>query len=317
MVRPVSDISEGVSRSSLFTRWLWVLGLALYLAVVTYVGWRRLGETLLSVHWPNLAMTAAVYIAALWLRAAKWRLVLGGKRQAVGLFFVSKAGGGLSPGRVGELAPLLLPGHRDAGLAAWIILDRLLEGGATILLGLAGLLSLNAATAQMAWLFGGALLCLVVLPMILLRHRTFFARAAAWVRRPLPLHRVLCLFETVSREMMGLDRVLPWTAALTLIATSMDIVVAKELYRCFGYDVPYALLATTQCAHGLTSIMPFTPNATGVPYLVAGGIVHAWAGVPVATIAAVIGLNTPLAAVLFWSSFGMGASGLRFHRRTE
>jgi len=183
-------MKDGVPRASRFTlhtsRWLWIVGLASYMAVVSYVGWRRLGEVMASFHAPSLVAMAAVYVAAVWARAAKWRLVLGADRQAVGLYFVSKAGGGLSPGRVGELAPLLLPGHRDARLAAWIILDRLLEGGSTILLGIAGVLLLKVAAARTIWVFVGALVVLVVAPMILLQsgpssqRRPKRSRARPW-----------------------------------------------------------------------------------------------------------------------------------------
>ncbi|HPC15343.1 MAG TPA: methyltransferase domain-containing protein [Candidatus Hydrogenedentes bacterium] len=300
-----------VSRTS---GWLWIIGLSLYVAFVSYVGWRHMGEKISGLHVPSLTAMAAAYLFALWLRAVKWRFAIGPGRQSTGLYFVSKAGGALSPGRVGELAPLLLPGHRDARLAAWIILDRFLEGGATILLGLAGLLVFKISNVRMTWLFGGSLIVLVVAPMMILRRRAFFASAAQRIRRPALAHRALSLAETVSREMAGLDRVIPWAAAISLAATGMDLVVGKQLYRCFGHDVPFALLAIAQCAHALASVTPFTPNATGVPYVVAGGILYAWGGLPPETIAAAIGVNAVVVGVLFWSSFGIGATGLRWRR---
>ncbi len=292
-------------------RHLWLVGVGLYIAILWYIGWQRIGAAFASMNPWLLAAQVATMSTAMWLRALKWRLVLGPGQDAVGLHFLSKVGAGFSPGRVGELAPLLLRRHRTPRMGAWIVVDRLLETAATLGFGLVGLIALQMPKRGIAVTFGVAVVVFVIAPFYVLRQRTWFLWLAARFRPESVPHRTFMLIAAMSDEIRRLGVQLPMASALTALCTCLDLVTAILLYLSFGYRVSFAVLATVQCAHGIASAVPFLPNATGVPYLVAAGLLHQLAGVPEAVLAAGVGVSLSLSNILLWTSFGLVAAKLR------
>lgn len=308
-----ADAPAAVPRRRLFaSRRLWVIGIALYIGAIWYLGWRHVCAALLDVRLPFLACLIALETANMWFRAAKWRLALGPGKQSVALYFVSKAAGNLSPGRVGELAPLLLRDHRSPRLAAWIVLDRLIEAGATIVLGVFGLAMLRiphgGTILAVSLLF---LVLFVALPLLLLAQHRFLSFFASRFKQGTPLHTVASFLAETSSESLLFRRRMPLMVCMTLLATASDVVVGIFLFLAQGYSVGFMALAAVQCAHGIVSAIPLTPNATGLPYLVALDIVHELAGVPWNVLLVSVALRTACANAVFWSSFGIGASGFR------
>ena len=292
-------------------RYLWVVGAALYLGIIAYIGWHRIEDALASIDPKMLACAVGVCALSLWVRALKWRLMLGAGQKAVGLFFLSKAGGGMSPGRVGELAPMMLKKHRTPRMGAWIVTDRLLEIAATLGLGLFGLLALRIPKGAIALTFAAAMCVLVIAPFFVLTRRRAFLWIAGRSRGGTLPHRTAMLIAAISDEIRLLGRKIPAASAMTVLATSLDLVVGMFLYMSFGYQVAFPLLAVVQCAHALASAVPLTPNATGVPYLVAAGLLYQIGGVPEDVLAAAVGVNMAVAGVVFWTSFLFGAAELR------
>jgi len=297
-------------------RYLWGVGLALYLGAIFYVGWQGIGDALAAVEVRLILALMAVDATGLWIRALKWRLVLGPGRDAVSLFFLSKAAGGWSPGRVGELAPLLLRKHRTPRMAAWIVADRLIEITATLGLGLVGLLALaglqGAHKLGMLGMVCAAIVVLVLTPLYLLTRRRLFLGLARRVREGSRVHRVCMLLAAVSDEIVGLGRLVPVTSALTVLASCMDIGIGVLLYLSFSYRVSFAIIAVAQCAHGISSAVPFLPNATGVPYAVAAEIIHEVGRVPWEVLLAAVGVRLATANGVFWAYFGLvGAAAVR------
>jgi len=290
------------------TRHLWIIGIALYVGAVWFIGWRSIRDALATLDAASLAGMLGATFVAIWLRAVKWRFVLGGGQNAVGVYFLSKAAGGWSPGRVGELAPLLLKRYRTPRMAAWIAVDRLLEIAATLGLGLIGLVGFRAPEYALLVTICLALGALVVAPLYVLTRRGWYLRLAAHTREASMVHRLSMLLAAMSDEIRHLGKSMPLASALTILATSADIVVAMFLYHAFGFDVSFLLLAVVQCAHGLASAVPIIPNATGVPYLVAAGLLYRLAGVPEEVLVAAIAINMVTSNVAFWSSFGIGGA---------
>jgi len=286
--------------------YLWVIGAALYIGVVWYLDWRSIGDAVASADLRILVGLMALETAGLWVRALKWRLVLGPRQEAVGLFFLAKAAGNFSPGRVGELAPLVLKKFRTPRVGAWIMLDRLLEIAATLGLGLAGLAALQIPKRGMVVMVCVAFAVLVVAPLYVLTRRRLFLWCAGRVSEGGVFHRVFMLLAAVSEEIVRLGRAVPIASAITFLATCIDICIAVLLYKSFGYEVGFALLAVVSCAHGLVSAIPFTPNATGVPYLVAAALVFEIAGVPKEVLAAAVGVRMVAVNIVFWPSFALG-----------
>jgi SAM-dependent methyltransferase len=293
----------------------WLIGLVLYGCAVAYIGWAPLRDSLAAVRLPWLLSMGALMLVSLWLRAMKWRWALGPNQSAAGLFFLSKAAGGYSPARIGELAPLLIPRHRTPRLAAWIVLDRLLETGATVGLGIAGCIALGLPQRAMGAVFAAALILLVVLPFYLLTRRALFERAAGWFPNESTPRRLCMTVASVSDEIRSFRAMLPIAGAWSAACTMLDLAVGMLLYYSFGYAVPFSLLAVVQCAHGIASAVPFLPNATGGPYLVAAGLLYKFAAIPEGVLATAVGINVALSNVLFWASFTLGAASLRASRK--
>lgn len=292
-------------------RHLWVVGLCVYAAAVWYVGWDALRGAFASLHVQWLCLMVAAMIASLWLRAMKWRWALGPRANAIGLFFLSKGAGGFSPARIGELAPLLLRRYRTPRLAAWIVIDRLVETGATLGLGLAAFIALGLPQRAVGIAFVVALIVLVIVPVGLLTRRAALERfSQRFPAGSLP-RRAGVLLASVGSEIDAFRWRLPLAFGWSFACTCLDVVVGMLLLRSFGFSLSFTLLAVVQCAHGVASAMPFLPNATGGPYLVAAGLLYQFGGVGPDILAAAIGLNVAASNVLFWTSFVLGSLSLR------
>lgn len=321
MVEPVAFVGHVRRFSRRHGRWLWVVGAMVYLCVLWYIGWDGFIAALGAIAWPWLGAMMAVEVGVVWGRAWKWRYGIGPGRDAVRLYFMAKAGGNLTPGRVGELSPLLLARHRSPRTAAWIILDRLLEIAATLVVGAIGAVVLGIALADslqlQPWMIAlgwtAALAGMVLVPLLLVtRHRALGAIAAR-----LPdgsrAQRIGVWIAEVSREACQFGVKAPALAVLTFAATAADLVIGMLLYGSFGFWLPLALLAAAQCVHALVSVIPITPNATGVPYLAAAVLLHEVAGVPPEVLALAVPVRMALAGAVFWLSFAvaMGRRGER------
>jgi len=123
-------------------RYLWIAGLLLYLGIIAYIGFEDVGSALRTLDYRYIAALMLIEASALAIRAWKWRIALGPNQQSLRACFISKAGGNLTPARLGEFSPLLLEEHRSARVGAWILLDRVLEASATIVIGLIGLIAI-------------------------------------------------------------------------------------------------------------------------------------------------------------------------------
>ena len=297
---------------------LWLVGLALYIGAVWLIGWQEIGQALVRAKWPILVCLAAVDCGAIGTRMLKWRIALGAGQRAPALFMLSKAAGGWSPGRIGELAPLLLRKHRTPRTAAWIVLDRLLETATTLTLGLLGLLWLQTEHKfAIALPLCAALVILVGAPLLGLTRRGFFLWCKHHTRETSVLHRIATMLLAVADEFVGLRKLVPAASTLTIVATCIDVSVSVLLYLAFGYRVSFALLATVQCVHGITSAIPFTPNATGVPFLVTAGLLYKLGGLPEDVLAASLAVRLAIQSAVFWSVFGLaGTIGLKAYPGT-
>ncbi|MCP4639740.1 MAG: flippase-like domain-containing protein [bacterium] len=314
MTTPEMPTMGQPKRSKWFlARHLWIVGLVVYLTVIWIVGVRRIGSTLTSVNVRLLGAVFVLEIAGLWIRALKWRYALGPRSRAVGLFFLSRCAGYWMPMRVGELSPLLIKEHRTPKMGAWIVVDRVLEISTTLFLGCIGVIALQISNRAIivAMVLTGCVF--VVVPVYLLTRRSLFLWLAERCREGSLLQRVSLFLAAICHEVIALRWRIPLAAAITVAAGCMDVIVSICLWWSFGYLLPFALLATAKCVHAVTCAVPFTPNATGVPFVTAGLLLHEVGGVPTAVITAAVGVYIALVSVVFWSVAGLigAAFGLR------
>lgn len=292
-------------------RYLYIVGLTLLVALVWHFGWRELLETVAAARPAPLLGMMALLLTGFWIRAWKWRYALGKGQNAVGLFFLAKVAGNLSPGRIGELTPLLLRRHRNARVAAWIILDRIIEVACTLALGLLGVavLGLLGWTA-IAFLTGIGLLAGVVGLYVVYRNNVRQG-APAQVRPDSWRQRALDVIAQLRCETRILGTGLPLILLITLAGKTLDIYAVILLCKAFGYSPSFLLVCAARCAHALISGIPVTPDATGVPFVAAAYFLHEFAGIPYATLTAALALEVLVINALLWLSFLAAARDLR------
>ena len=285
-------------------RYLWIVGVVLYLGAITYVGWGDVAGAVSGIQFSFLALFIVVELAALGLRALKWRIALGPNANALQACFLSKGGGNLTPARLGEFAPLLTTTHRSARVGAWIIFDRVIEASATLVIGLAGLavvLGVTQGSALALW----SLLFLAALigGLFLLSNRNVRLVLAGSAPAHTFRARMAALLETTGKELVSLRERAGILIVLTIAASLLDLVLGFVLFLSFGLTVGLAVLALAQLVHALTSTIPLAPNATGIPYAAAAVVLVEVAGVPLEIMAAVIGVRILLASGVFWACF--------------
>lgn len=252
-----------------------------------------------------------ITVAALWLRVFKWRLALGRGSKPVGLFWLSKAAGEFSPGRVGELSPLLLRAYRNARVGAWIVIDRLLETIVTLALGVLGMLLISTSSRTVILLVSAALIASLLLALHALTRHTVFTSLARRFPCSSRRHRVFEMLAAVSSEARGFRARWLSVTVLTGVAGCMDVWAGMLLYDAFSWSVSFPLMAAAKGVHAITSAIPVTPNATGVPYLTTAVLIHETGGVPANVLASAIALAVAITNTVFWISAAFAAMSLR------
>ena len=298
------------SRKRRTIRYLWVVGLLLYVLVVWIVGFGKLRETLAGANLGILALVAGIELTAQWVRALKWRLVLGPRSRGVGLFFLSRCAGFWMPMRMGELSPLLLKAHRTPKVAAWIVVDRMLEIGTTLGLGALGVLVLKVRVEGTLAAVAVAGCVFVVAPFFVLTQRRLFLALAERFGEGSRARRGLLFLADIRGEVVALGPRMPLASAMTFAAGALDVAGGMALYACFGFGLPFALVAAVKCTHALTSAIPLTPNATGIPFVTAGLLLNQVGGVPAHVVATAVPLYIVLVNVIFYSMVGIAATDL-------
>lgn len=288
-------------------KYLWAIGIAFYIAVIWYVGWERLAEAVRGAAlWPLVVMMALM-AAGQMLRALKWRFALGSGQHAFRAFALSKMGGEWSPGRIGEFAPLMIARHRSTRVAAWIVADRVFEMAATLGIGFAGLLLIRTANRGYMLAAVAGVTGLVALGLFILTRRRWLDLIACRLPPDSRVRRYAFVLVGVSEELLGFARYAPVLFAVTIAAGAIDVVVGYALFLAFGFALPIALLAAAKGLHAVTSAIPITPNATGIPYFAAAALLHEVGGVSPGVLTATVGISVIAGQLVLWSSFALAA----------
>jgi len=288
-------------------KYLWAIGVTFYIAVIWFVGWDRLVDAVRGAAlWP-LAGMFALMAAGQVLRALKWRYALGRGQHAFRAFAVSKAGGEWSPGRIGEFAPLMIAQHRSSRVAAWIVADRVFEMAATLGIGFAGLLLIRAANRGYMLSAVAGVIALVAFGLFILTRRRWLDAIARRMPADSRARLYTLLLVRVSEELIGFARYAPVLFGVTIATGLIDLAVGYSLYVAFGFAVPIAVLAAAKGLHAVTSAIPITPNATGIPYFAAAALLHEVGGVEPGALAASVGISVIASQLVLWSSFGLAA----------
>lgn len=286
-------------RVATFRRYGFLLvGVALLGLLIAHFGWDTLRDALATADPGYLAAMTLLIVAGFWIRAFKWAYALPPHIGAVTLFFLAKVGGNWTPGRVGELAPLLLREHRNAGMLAWVLADRVIEIAFTLWMGALGLYALGLLNLPVALgvLIAGPVF--VGFAIILVLRRKFRASVAGVRRQRLALG--LLQLQSAIRH---LGTRIPVVLMLTALAKVTDIYAVILLCAAFGYDASFLLVCAARCAHALVAAIPMTPDATGVPFVAAAWLLHEHAAIPYPVLTAALALELLLINVVLHLSF--------------
>jgi len=294
---------------------LWLRGAALafiacavFATVGTYIGWERIAAQLAQLSAWHASGSAIALGGALGLRVMKWRYVLGPGANASTVFFLSKAAGDWSPGRVGELSPLMFKSLRSQRVGAWILMDRVLEIAIALAFGLAGLAAVFA--------FGGAAWA-GSFSLAIIFTASFGLSWIAATRAPkqLPrldppeglsrLQRVRYFARLLWREAAQLGSSLPAALALTFVARGLDIAAVMLLFKGTGAEVGYWLAAAGRMAHWFVAALPIGSPQTGAPHLAEGYFLHELGGIDPASAAVAIPLEALIYSAVFWGALGL------------
>jgi hypothetical protein len=287
-------------------RYLWVVGAALYILVVWLVGWERLVAAIGNASVAPLAIAMVIMVVAQVVRAVKWRLALGAGQHAFRAFAISKAGGEWSPGRIGEFAPLMIARHRSARVAAWIVADRVYEIAATLGIGLGGMLLIRASHRGYMIAAVLAVVALVAVGLYTLTRHRWIEALAARLKPDSKVRDWAFRAAAVSVELRAFARTSPLLFGITAVAGLMDVAVGYYLLASLGFFAAIPVIAAAKGLHAVTSAIPITPNATGVPYLAAAALYHEAAGVTPEALAALVAISVVLSQIVLWSTFALG-----------
>lgn len=293
---------------------LWIVGLLLYLGLVWYLGLAALKNAYAAAQFLPLFGVAALEIAGEGIRVLKWRIALGQGSQAMSLFYLSRGAGWFSPGRIGELAPLLIPKYRTPKVGGWIVADRVMETAATLLFAVCGLLTIESLPLFLKISVAGAAFVGAAIGWCAIARAQSLHRTAPQISEASRIRRGLRFVSDAANEIVNLRwRLLP-TIGLSIVATGIDLCQGLLLYHAFGYTIRPGLFAAIQCVHGIASIIPITPPATGAPYLAAGVLLNRYAGVPADVLTAAAPLHLAIISVVFWTLFGIVTARGRVQR---
>ena len=312
----MSSPTEQVEKESVASRprrakYLVLLGFCVYCGVVWYLGWQEVRDKLLNARWELIAFSALLIFVATWARVWKWRYALGEAHHSAGLFFVSKATGNWTPGRLGEFAPMAIRTHRTPKIGAWIMFDRLLEIIVTLALGLYGLAMIELLTPGQYGVVLALTIVASALGVYLITRRSFFLWLAEKSRPESFAYKTAMLFAAVSEELYLFARKLPLAGAITIVTKCVDLYAVGLMFVALGYRPGFALMSAAKCALAIVSFIPITPAATGLPHGTQAWLMNRVADIPYEGLVAGIGVEVLVVSVTFWTSFGLASSSIK------
>ncbi len=268
---------------------LWLAAGILLAAVFLFISlrgidWRQVGRTIASADWGGLAVAAALGVAALFMRALRWRVLLraGGEVDVPTAFWATAAGyfgNNFLPARAGELVRTVMVSARTTLDGAFVLATALSERVAdAIALALITGAVLLLVPAPPGWIAGAArtfgvigvagAAMLTFLPLlespvrgVMMRAplpHTLRPRLVAGVEQGL---RGLRAFHSVTR----LSGFLGLTIAIWCVDAYATVLAASAL----GFGMPLTVAFLLIAALGVGTALPSTPGYVGIYQFVA------------------------------------------------
>lgn len=289
---PIEDTREAVSppetsgRGGSF-RWRWIIGIFIS-AFFLWVAFRQVSDVshvadaLAGARLIWLLPGVALYVAGLWLRALRWRILLLPVQRlpTSSLFGVLSIGflvNNVLPARLGEIARAILVGRRHgvsrSAALATVVVERIFDG-VVMLLFLGSATAVAGGRVASDWLallvpvtalgFGGAGLALAVLALA----PSFALGVAARLLAPFPARARDAALQVAQKFIVGLGVLQDLRLAAAVLATSiLAWVLEAGVYVVVGqaFDLtsdPAAFLLALAVAN-LGTMIPSSPGYVG------------------------------------------------------
>ena len=298
---------------NMVARYCWIIGVLICVGVIWILGPKKIWSTFSVISPGLLFLLLLIQFLADIGRASKWYYVLGKGSNAIGLYFLSKAGGYWTPGRVGELSPLMLRQHRTPRMGAWLVVDRLLETTVTLLLGAGGLIFLGADVSGVYIKFAVVMCILILMAAFIITRQGLFRKLSGHLHEGSLLHRIAMFLDETTDEVLLLKWKLPVSSLLTIVFKILDVAVWVFVYSSLGAEnrITFSLAAVAMCLGGLIGSIPITPVLTAVPYLVQGALIVEIVGIDKEVVVVATAIHFAVTNTVFWSLVALGTYDLR------
>jgi len=292
------------------------------------IDWRQLGRIVAGAEPGRLAIAVGMAVAALFLRACRWRILL----NAAGHVTISSAfwataagffGNNFLPARAGELVRTFMIGSRSALDNAYVLVTALSERVAdAISLVVISALVLLLIPAPPGWLAGAArsfaiigllgALGIALLPLFGSVGQTLVERA------PVPHAVRPRLVRAMDQGLRALRafhdaRRLTEFLTLTVVIWCLDAVGAVITAKALGLQLPVSVAFLLIAGLGVASALPSTPGYVGIYQFVAVTVLTPFGFSRTSAIAYILVVQALMYLVIgFW-----GSLGLWHYRRTR
>lgn len=265
-------------RRPAWNRYLRLLGIVLLGILLWRSDVRRIGRSLSSVVWPFLLLAIALNIPQLSVKASRWRYVMQMQNIRYGLmasilaYFGSIFIGLLTPGRLGEFVKVFHVSHdchvRPSQAFASVLLDRLCDLYALVVMGAIALWSLAAVRSAQARLGMVLLTAALTLPPVFLLNAQVFSWMSRW---GLKLGRLGArLFGTggwlveLHNGLRMLDpTALVTTVGLTIIAYGVFFIQCYLVALSVGLRASFADVSYAVALGSLVTLLPISISGVG------------------------------------------------------
>ncbi len=249
----------------------WIVAVALVCTILYWLGFENTGKALSEANAPRLGAAIGIYLLCTGVRLWKWSIMLApafSMREVALMFCSSKALGGILPGRVGELAPLLRTEFRTPQVAAAIAVDRLLEIMGTTLVAVLGCQLFSIWSGRIVYfLLAFAVAAIAVLFQLLLRPGLWKACAAFTSQWP-RISRYARLLPDISQASLDFGAKYYLLSVLSVLASAADILFCQCLLWSVGAVVSWSLLAVLNFLYCAIALLSITPGGIGISDLV-------------------------------------------------
>lgn len=267
---------------SKFTKYLFLIGIALFIAIVLGIGVEKIWSVLLGVNLFYFAIALVFVVILLVIKALKWKILLEAFDLKIGFIDIAKLWligfffGFLSPGKVGDFyrARYL---KQDTGLStgkslASVVVERILDIGFLFLAGFVGLIIFSfyfQLQESMLFLIVAFFLAFVAVIYLLTKKKLLATIARPFFNRLVPEEYKGKIKDNYNEFFEGLKvykgkkSILIKAIVLLLISWVLNFVQVYFIALAFGIDVSFEFLSLILPILFLVEILPISFSGLG------------------------------------------------------